>query len=143
MAARLLALLAAAAMVGGALAGSAQTAVEAAGTTADRLVQGGGDPGIEGWVTVGPWARMVDEARVRAGKPALFTTASALARSPVAVVVWPDREKVLETRCGGPLTWRCLGDVAKGATWQRSGGPSAWGPVKVGVDDPHSSGVGL
>src|SRR5439155_13505043 len=37
------------------------------------------------------------------------------------------------------VTWRCLGDVAKAGAWQRSGGPAAWGPVKVGVDDPHRS----
>ena len=126
-----------------ALAGRADTTVEAAGTTADRLVQGGDDPGVDGWITVGPWAQMVDEARQRNGKPTLFAAPSTVARSPVALVVWPDRRAALEAKCEGPVTWKCLGVVAKGGTWAASGGPAAWGPVKVGVDDPHSSGVGL
>ncbi|MEO7442749.1 MAG: hypothetical protein ABIW46_04375 [Acidimicrobiales bacterium] len=105
--------------------------VETAETTGDRLEGADSDPGFDGWLVAGPWPTFVAEARQRAGREPLVGTSLVLARSPVGLLVWPDRAAVLGPRCGGTITWRCLGDVA-GARWSDLGGPEQWGPVKPG-----------
>src|SRR5688500_12039110 len=48
--------------------------VEAAGATADRLVEAedAAEADVRTWLAVGPWPQMVDEARVSSGKRAMF-----------------------------------------------------------------------
>jgi hypothetical protein len=61
----------------------------------------------------------------------------------VGVAVFPDRQAVLEAKCKGPLTWRCVGDAAKAQTWKALGGDERWGSVKIGLSDPTRDGDGL
>lgn len=104
--------------------------VEAAEATAARLV-GQDVPDLDGWLVAGPWPAFVAEARDRAGREPFLVTSPALARSPVLLVVWPDRAAVLAARCNGEIGWRCVGEQA-GARWSDIGGPESWGPVKPG-----------
>src|SRR4051794_5542157 len=48
--------------------------VEPAGQTADRLaaIDPGADPELDGWLTPGRWAQMVDAPRTASGREALF-----------------------------------------------------------------------
>ncbi|MBA3655520.1 MAG: substrate-binding domain-containing protein, partial [Actinobacteria bacterium] len=54
-----------------------------------------------------------------------------------------ERLAVLRQACGGPLTWRCLGDAAGRGTWKANRGPDAWGLVKVALADPVTESDGL
>jgi hypothetical protein len=131
------------AMVCDALAGSADVVTESPSTTADRLTRLD-QSDIDAWVTAGPWPRLVDDARERAGRTRLFSRYdAAIARSPLVEAVFPDRQKVLSTKCGGNITWKCVGDVAKAGTWKAVGGDEQWGPVKLGIDSPSDTGFGL
>lgn len=114
--------------------------IEAAEVTAARLVERDA-PDLDGWLVAGPWPLFVAEARVRAGREALLTTSAALARSPVVLLVWPDRATVLASRCNGAIGWGCLGEVA-GTRWSDIGGQESWGPVKPG-HPPVGTGEGL
>ncbi|MGH9154683.1 MAG: hypothetical protein ACRD1K_02240 [Acidimicrobiales bacterium] len=105
--------------------------VERAEDTAARLLGAASDPGFDGWLVAGPWPVFVAEARQRAGSEALVGTGAVLARSPVVLLVWPDRATVLASGCGGDIGWSCLGGVA-GTRWSNLGGPVQWGPVKPG-----------
>lgn len=117
--------------------------VEPAGVTFDRLVSGTGDPGLDGWLVPAPWPQLVDERRKTAGNEPLFAPpAKPLARSPVVIVVWPERAEKLRQACGGQLGWRCLGDNAP-KQWAAIGGEPAWGPVKPAHADPSSEAAGL
>ena len=58
------------------------------------------------------------------------------------LVVWKDRAAALQERCGGELTWTCLGEVA-GLRWASVGGEAAWGDVKPGHADPSATAEGL
>jgi hypothetical protein len=101
-------------------------------------------PGIDVWVTVAPWPELAADAREAAGRPALpSATGEVLARSPVLLAARADRLEALEPACdGGAATWRCVGDHA-GDPWTDVGGQAAWGRVKVGLDQPSTSAVGL
>lgn len=114
--------------------------VEPAEATAARLLAQD-VPDLDGWLVPGPWPTFVAEARQRAGRDRGLVTGEALARSPVVLLVWPDRAAVLAGRCGGEIGWRCLGEVA-GARWSDLGGPATWGPVKPG-HAPVGSAEGL
>lgn len=101
--------------------------------------------GIEydGWLTFARNAEIVVEARERTAlAPVLVDLEGPLARSPLVLAIWRDRERALAASCGGEVTWRCLGDVA-GTPWQAIGGEAAWGDVKPGHADPETSGEGL
>lgn len=111
--------------------GRLQVSVETAGTTAERVAGAAADTGFDGWLVAGPWPTFVAETRQRAGRDALLETGPVLARSPIGLLVWPDRAAVLTPRCGGTIDWRCLGEVA-GTRWSDFGGPEPWGPVKPG-----------
>src|SRR5438270_3546694 len=91
---------------------SADVTVESASTTAARLSKTDSTD-IDAWVTAGPWPQLVDEARERAGRTRFFTRYdTAIARSPLVAAVFPDRGRVLSAKCGGPITWKCIGDAA-------------------------------
>ena len=122
-----------------------QVLVEAAGSTADRLVAADADPGLDGWLVSAPWPEMVDLRRqARARRPLFGDDRPALARSPLVLVVANDRAAALAPHCeGGTVGWRCLGEAA--ATdrgWAAVGGRPEWGPVKPGHASPATDGVG-
>lgn len=110
--------------------------VEEAAATAERLTAlgPGEDAGLDGWLVAGPWPAIVDDARRRAANdPVLDGGTDVLARSPIVLAVWPDRDAVLKPHCGGTVGWKCLGEVA-GEQWASlPGGRPEWGPVKPGL----------
>lgn len=98
---------------------------------------------VDAWLTFTPFALVVDEQRRRAGRFAVLDEPTdVLAWSPLVVAVWNDRRDVLAARCGGDITWSCVGDVS-GLPWSDLGGPAAWGPVKPGHPTPGTTAVGL
>ncbi|MCB0993909.1 MAG: hypothetical protein KDB21_02375, partial [Acidimicrobiales bacterium] len=116
-------------------AGDAEVVVEDAADTFDRLVVRDAPEAV--WVTMAPWPAMVDDERRRSGLSTMFDAASltdgsaAAAVSPLEWVGWTERLDVLEADCG--LTWEC---VADGDRWADHGGPSSWGRVNLGLEDP-------
>jgi hypothetical protein len=120
------------ALVCDALDGDADVQVEAAGVTADRLVGGGDDFGLDGWVTPGPWPALVRTARTRLGKqPGLHVFGRPLARTRLALASWPEATEPVRKACGAALTWDCLVAAA--------GSPA----FKLGLPDPRRDGLGL
>ncbi|HEV7887776.1 MAG TPA: hypothetical protein VGO92_09465 [Acidimicrobiales bacterium] len=122
----------------------ADVTVESAGQTASRVAASAGDPGIDGWLTISPWPVIAEQRRARLSLPRLFLSdrPAVLARSPLAVAVWPDRAAVMDAQC--KLTWKCLGQVAAKRQWADvPGGNKAWGPVKIAVPDASESAVGV
>jgi hypothetical protein len=118
--------------------------VEPAGVTYEAL-RGAADAAVpDVWVTVAPWPAMVDDARSRAGLSPLFTTSEVpLAASPLVLVLWEERGDVLEANCAaGELDLACVTGAA-GKRWDELGGPETWGAVKLGIQDPSTSSVGL
>ncbi|MGI9023740.1 MAG: substrate-binding domain-containing protein [Acidimicrobiales bacterium] len=119
--------------------------LQAAGTTADRLVTAEGDLGLDGWLTTAPWPVIVDQQRqARSLEPLFGPPGPTIARSPLVIAVWKDRAAALGPRCGGPVGWKCLGEAA-GTTggWAAIGGRPEWGPVKVRHAPPSTDAVGL
>ncbi|MBA3268057.1 MAG: substrate-binding domain-containing protein [Acidimicrobiia bacterium] len=119
--------------------------IEAAGTTADRLATTEGDLGLDGWLTTAPWPVIVDQQRQATSLPPLFAAPGpTIARSPLVLAVWKDRAGVLNSRCGGSVGWKCLGEAAgTPGGWKTIGGQESWGPVKLGHAPPASDGIGL
>jgi hypothetical protein len=116
--------------------------VEDAGATVDRLAKAG-DAGFDGWLTPGPFPQLVKETRKPAGLSPLFTTVSApIARTPVVVVMWKQREAALAATCGGKVDWTCLGNAAS-RPWKDVGGKAEWGSVKTALPDPALTAAGL
>ncbi|HUQ64427.1 MAG TPA: hypothetical protein VM121_11790 [Acidimicrobiales bacterium] len=124
--------------------------IEAAGVTADRLVQFDGDPsdfGMDGWLVSAPWPEIVDGARRARALPALFNPPNdrkVLARSPLVILAWNDRVTALRAFCQTPAVgWKCIGDAAAApGGWAAIGGRPEWGPVKPGHADPGND-IGL
>jgi hypothetical protein len=86
---------------------------EEAGVTADRLtlLSDGTDPGFDAWLTIGPWAEIVQDNRsYTENKEAILgTPSSVLASSPAEIVTSKAGEATLKAACGGAITWKCLG----------------------------------
>lgn len=123
-------------------AGVAEVQIEAAGVTLDRL--GAPDAGLDadGWLTLDPFPRMVDQRREFATGSALFGAARTLdASTGLALAADADRAEALASDCG-EVGWACLGDAA-GQPWADHGGEPTWGSVKPGFDSPATSGSGL
>jgi hypothetical protein len=129
--------------------GGARTTVtiEPAGVTSDRLIglAEGADPGFDGWLAAGPWVRIVSSARANAGRSIVThpRDARTLAHTRIAIIGWRDRLDALRQSCGGPLTWRCLGDAAARSTWKANHGKDAWGLLKLALPDPPTESAGL
>jgi hypothetical protein len=99
--------------------------------------------GYDGWLTFARDAEMVTSERERQGlEPALGDISSPIGRSPLLIAAWKERADALAPRCGGEVTWKCIGDVA-GRSWASVGGQAAWGTVKVGHPGPDTTGTGL
>lgn len=122
--------------------GGLQTEVEPAGTTAARLSSDTATD-VDGWLVPMPWPEIVRSARQRGGLAETVRPGPVLARSPVVLAVWPDRQEALRRHCpGGQIGWRCVGDAA-GQPWPAVGGQAGWGMVKPGHGDPTLDGSGL
>jgi hypothetical protein len=125
-----------------ALPGSIKVTYEPAATTAAALA-GTTPPDIDGWLTTGPWPQIVRERLQRSGRDRLLTQSAPLARSPIIVVAFPDRAKVIKQNCV-PLTLKCVGDLAGKGDWKSiPGGNPLWGPVKVALAPPDQEASGL
>ena len=97
----------------------------------------------DGWLTTARDAEIVRDARTRAQLSAVLgSPLGPIARTPLMLAIWKDRAAALSDRCGGTVTWKCLGDVA-GLRWSSLGGDAAWGDVKPGHADPQATGEGL
>ena len=128
-----------------ALAGVAETSVEPEATTFDRLANlpPGSPPGLDGWLTIGEWPSVMDNGRESAGRGSrVFHNYRGLGGSPITMAIYPDRADVLRAKCGSEIAWKCLGDAAAAKTWSALGGPAQWGPIKIGLPDPATSGAG-
>jgi hypothetical protein len=79
-----------------------EVVVEDAGDTMDKLVAG--DAGYDGWITLAPWAEIVEFARP---EDALGTPSQPTASTELVLAV-PDTSDV----CDPDPTWLCLGDTA-------------------------------
>jgi ABC-type Fe3+ transport system substrate-binding protein len=67
-----------------------------------------------------------------------------LVLTPIVMMIWSDRAKVLEHLGKGQIDWRTLHDAAvaeKG--WRSIGGKADWGALKVGHTSPARSNSGL
>jgi len=118
--------------------------IEEPGITAAKLEQAGTEPGIDGWLAPGRWGEIVAQARAAAGKDPLLKLGPTLARSQIALAVWPDRYAVLLRSCPNQqIAWKCVGDVAGKGTWAAAGGPTNWGLIKIGFPDPVNNATGL
>ena len=88
--------------------------IEEAGTTADQLtlLPDGTDPGFDAWLTVGPWAEIVQDNRsfTENGGAILGTASRVLGSSPAQIVTSKSAQTELEAACGGAITWKCLGE---------------------------------
>jgi hypothetical protein len=76
--------------------------------------------------------------------PVLDEASPTLARSPLVVVIWIEKEQVLAGASCPQLNyvWTCLGQVG-GGRWESIGGESASGTVKVGLAPAERSATGL
>ena len=87
---------------------------EEAGVTADRLtlLSDGTDPGFDAWLTVGPWAEIVQDNRsfTENAGVILGKASRVLGSSPAQIVTSKSGESALEGACGGTITWKCLGE---------------------------------
>lgn len=117
--------------------------IEDPGHTEGSLEKATGDPGVDGWLTPGPWPQIVEAARKSAGAESLLATGAPLGRTRVDLAVWPDRLAVLRQFCKGDVTWKCFGDAVGKGTWTAIGGPPAWGPISIGLPDPPNDATGL
>lgn len=110
-------------------ADAATAETEVAGTTADRLIEAttADDLGADAWIVPAAWARLVIDERARLDRPPLFEVQTAVASSPVMLVVWSDRADQLEALCPA-VDWRCLSDqdgaVLSGGDRVETGAPS-------------------
>ena len=108
---------------------------EEAGATADRLtlLPEGKGPGFDAWLTVGPWAEIVQDNRRFAGNAELILgkASPVLGSSPAQIVTSKSGQTELEEACGGTITWKCLGV-----------NPSLPQPQSIGMASPNT-GAGL
>lgn len=118
--------------------------VEPTVTTADRLAATTGDAAIDAWFVTGPWPVIVDgRRRTRTLPPVFGNDREPIARTPIVLVVWKERAAALVGRCGGQVTWKCLGDAAAAGPWTASGGRPEWGAIKPGYASPATDDLGL
>jgi hypothetical protein len=116
--------------------------LEDPGTTLDRL-RAGGKLDADAWLAPRPWTELAQLGAQAAGRPDPFANVSdTLARTPLVVIIRSDRRATLERACGGVIDWRCVVRHG-GKPWTDLGGPSAWGNVRVGVDEPSRTTGGL
>ncbi len=94
--------------------------VEPTTVTADRIAKArsAADAEVRAWVTAGPWADIVDAARV--GKPQLFDASRPLASTTLVSIT---RKGAPPAGCVLPATWKCIGDAAQQPSFRLAGDP--------------------
>lgn len=117
-----------------------EVSVADAGDTLDELVASSGDTPV--WVTLDPFAPMVDTARAAASRDPRFSSYEAVASADLLVAVPAERVDVLRSHCSGDPLWRCVGSAA-GEPWSEIGGQVGWGAVLPGIAPADRSAVGL
>jgi len=109
--------------------------IEPAGTTADTLTKLADrkKPDFDAWLTVGPWAEIVNDNRKFTGKSGqvLAGPSKVLASSPTKIGTLEEFAAALTEACSGSITWKCLGE-----------NPSLPQPQSIGMASPNT-GVGL
>lgn len=122
---------------------SIEVSVRDDGDTVAALTRKESSADFDAWLSVGPWAGIVEDDRRQAGldTPVIAAPSVAVGRSPVTFVGPTDRVEALRSHCGGTVTWSCVGD-ASGRAWDELGGPRTWGTFKVGLTPPNT-GAGL
>ncbi len=115
--------------------------IEDAATTLDALAALDDPSEAPIWITMAPFPAMVDDLRVGARRDPLGTDQTAIASSPITLVVLADRAPALTTACGEPLDWTCVGEAA-GHAWEEIGGDPSWGLVRPAFA-PIDSAIGL
>lgn len=88
------------------------------------------------WVTLDPLP-----AAIEAADPSVSYTTTAVAASPLALIVAADRADVLTAACGAPVSWQCLGDNA-GRPWTTIDGQAGWSTLRPGLS-PSSTAIGV
>jgi hypothetical protein len=63
---------------------------------------------------------------------------AAIASSPLQIAAVGERAPVLAAACGGAVGWRCLIEHVN-QPWSELGGRSEWGPLRVSVPNPSSA----
>ena len=97
-----------------------EVVTEAAGETADRLIEASNADalGAERWLVPAPWARLVLAERARLDQEPLFEVSAPVASSPVVQLVWRDIDRELHAECGAAEGespgWRCVAQRADG-----------------------------
>ena len=119
---------------------------EEAQLTLTSLAGAGADPasvGFDAWLVPEPWPDMANQQSQQGGSGAVLGDPTpVLARSPLVIAIWNDRRDALQQRCGGDITWKCIGDVA-GTDWGTDAPQSGWGSVKPGHPTPERTAAGL
>jgi hypothetical protein len=116
--------------------------VDPAGSTADRLAKVG-DPGFDGWLTLGPWENITTATENFSGGG--FASGATGYGSRMAFAIKPDRLAALQAFCATQaIDWNCLQKAAAKGQWSNIPGAKAeWGLVKIGLSDASANGIGL
>lgn len=99
---------------------------------------------FDAWLVPAASPAMVADRRSRVlAQEILDTPSQVLARSPLVMVVWNDRLKVLENTCpDSEVTWKCVGELS-GSQWADHGADASWGDVTPGYASPATTATGL
>lgn len=95
------------------------------------------------------WTLRVNQARRAENLPDAYLTSGPyqilpVAESPTVFVGPRPRVALLQTQCGGRLTWPCIRSATITAGgWSALGGDPGWGLVKVGYANPLRTNTGL
>lgn len=118
-----------------------EVTIEAAGTTLERLTAGDVERGaIDGWLTPGPWPRIVDDPQVRESQRQHFAAKVTLGFTTTVALVRTDRIGPLTARCP-QVTWTCISDLA-GRRWSEVT-PAASGIVTPAHEPADTDAGGL
>ncbi len=97
---------------------------EEAQLTLTSLAAAGADPtsvGFDAWLVPEPWPDMANQQSQQSGSGAVLGDPTrVVARSPLVIAAWNDRRDVLQQRCGGVITWKCIGEQAGTAVGHRA-----------------------
>ena len=121
----------------------ATTTVEDPTTTYDRLVKIG--PGEDPGIDAWIVTGLLPQMAddVRGLSDHLVKGNTTLGSSQIGLAVFADRLAAMTSFCKGSFTWSCLSSVAAKETWKAAGGPEGWGPIKLAIDDPVTTASGL
>lgn len=114
--------------------------IEAAGDTLEALAALDDPSEAPIWVTMEPFPAMVDSLRQVDRREPMTSDQTAVASSPIALVMQPDRAAVLSAACN-EFDWSCIGQAA-GVAWEDIGGDGLPGDVRPAFA-PINTAIGL